>query len=63
MVEESGNKSAKLVCCCQKILLVQPSSAAVERVFSLLNSGFGDQWEQSLQDYIEASVMLRYNKR
>ena len=34
----------------KKILLVQPSSAAVERVFSLLNSGFGDQQEQSLQD-------------
>ena len=47
----------------KKILLVQPSSAALEQVFFLLNSGFGDQWEQSLQDYIEASVMLRYNKR
>jgi len=45
----------------KKILLVQPSSAAVERVFSLLNSGFVDQQEQSLQNYIEASVMLRYN--
>jgi len=38
------------------ILLVKPSSAAVEHVFSLLNSGFGDQ---KVQDYIEASVMLR----
>jgi len=47
----------------KKILLVQPSSAAVERVFSLLNSAFGDQQDQSLQDYIEASVMLRYNNR
>ena len=45
----------------KKVLLVQPSSGAVERVFSLLNSSFGDQQEQSLQDYIEASVMLRYN--
>ena len=42
---ESGNKSAKLV---QKNLLLQPSSAAVERVFSLLNSGFGTQQEQLL---------------
>jgi len=60
MVEESGNKSAKLVCCCRKIFAC---SAIVRLVFSLLNSGFGDQQEQSLQDYIEASVMLRYNKR
>ena len=47
----------------KKLLLVQPSSGAVERVFLLLNSSFGDQQEQSLQDYIEASVMLRYNHR
>jgi len=37
----------------KKILAIQPSSAAVERVFSLLNSGFGDQQENSLKDYIE----------
>ena len=47
----------------KSILAVQPSSAAVERAFSLLNSGFSDQQEQLLQDYIEASVMLRYNKQ
>ena len=47
----------------KKLLRVQPSSSAVERVFSPLNSSFGDQQEQSLQDYIEASVMLRYNHR
>ena len=47
----------------KKILVVQPSSAAVERVFSPLKASFGDQQEQSLQDYIEASVMLRYNFR
>ena len=45
----------------KSILAVQPSSAVVERAFSLLNSGFNDQQEQSLQDYIEASAMLRYN--
>ena len=45
----------------KKILAVQPSSASVERVFSLLNLSFGEQQEQALQDYIEASVMLRYN--
>jgi len=61
MTEKPRKKSANLVCCSKKILLVQPFSAAVECAFSLLNSGFADQQEQSLQDYIEASVMSRYN--
>ena len=42
-------------------LLVQPSSAAAERVFSLLKSSFGDQQETTLQDYIETSLMLQFN--
>ena len=46
----------------RKVALVQPSSAAAERVFSILNSTFGAQQEQSLQDYIESSLMLQYNK-
>ena len=29
--------------------------------FPLLNSGFGNQQKQSLQDNIQASVLLRYN--
>ena len=41
-------------------LLVQPSSAAAERVFSLLKSSFGDQQEAALQDYIETSLMLQH---
>ena len=47
----------------RKVLLVQPSSAASERVFSLLKSSFGDQQDSTLQDYIEASLMLQYNKQ
>ena len=47
----------------KKVLLVQPSSAACERVFSLLNNSFRDQQQSSLQDYIETSVMMQYNKR
>lgn len=47
----------------KKILLVQPSSAAAEQVFSLLKASFGEQQESSLQDYIESSLMLQYNKR
>ena len=46
----------------KRVLLLQPSSAAAERVFSLLNSSFGNQQDNSLQDYIESSVMLQYNK-
>ena len=47
----------------RKVLVVQPSSAASERVFSLLNSSFGHQQNSALQDYIETSLMLQYNNR
>ena len=46
----------------RQVLLVQPSSAASERVFSLLTNSFGERQQSSLQDYIEASMMLQYNK-
>ena len=46
-----------------QIVLVQPSSAAAERVFSLLSSPFTSQQESSLEDYIQLSVMLQYNYR
>ena len=42
----------------RKILLLQPSSAAAERVFSVLNNSFGDQQLSSLEDYLEASIMM-----
>ena len=45
----------------KNLLLIQPSSASAERVFSLLTNAFGSQQESALQDYLEASVMLRYN--
>ena len=45
----------------KKILLVQPSSAAAERVFSMLTTSFGHLQNQSLNDYIELSLMLQYN--
>ena len=47
----------------QRSLLVQPSSAAAERVFSILNSSFGDKQQHALEDYIEASIQLQYNCR
>ena len=45
------------------VLLVQPSSAAAERVFSLLKASFGLQQDASLNDYIQTSFMLQYNYR
>ena len=45
------------------VLLVQPSSAAAERVFSILQSSFAMQQQSSLEDYVEVSVMLQYNSR
>ena len=37
--------------------------SAAERVFSMLNRSFGDQQQNSLEDYVEATIMLQYNKR
>ena len=42
----------------RKVLLVQPSFVASERVFSLLKSSFNPQQQSSLQDYIEISLVL-----
>jgi len=39
------------------------SSAAAERVFSLLKACFSDQHDSCLQDYVQASLMMQYNKR
>jgi len=46
----------------RKVLLVQPSSPASERVFSLLKASFNPQQQSPLQDYIEASLMLQCNR-
>ena len=47
----------------RRIALCQPSSAAAERVFSLLQCTFGDRQDLALEVYVEASLMLQYNKR
>ena len=46
----------------EEAALVMCSSAAVERVFSLLNNSFDDSQQSSLNDYKESSVMIRYNE-
>ena len=47
----------------KKVLLVQPSSGAAERVFSIFNSSFNDQQEHALVDSLQANVMTQYKKR
>ena len=46
-----------------KLVVVQPSSAAAERAFSMLTAMFGEQQHDALEDYIETSLMLRVNDR
>mmetsp|Transcript_18603 Transcript_18603/g.54513 ORF Transcript_18603/g.54513 Transcript_18603/m.54513 type:complete len:172 (+) Transcript_18603:2232-2747(+) len=45
------------------VFAMAPSSAACERVFSLLKSMFGDDQSSALADMLQGSLMLRYNKR
>ena len=52
----SWKKAAKMV------LTVQPSSAAAERVFSLLEAATGDQQSQLLEDNLQLAIMLQYNR-
>ena len=56
--ERPGWSSAAL-----KAFLVQPSSAAAERVFSLLKNAFGEQQQSSLHDLVTATLMVQYNRR
>ena len=45
-------------------LSIAPSSAAVERIFSLSKNMFGDAQLSALTtDYVQGSLMLRANKR
>jgi hypothetical protein len=45
------------------VVLVQPSSAAAERVFSLVSSLFNQQQERMMSDVMRSSLYLRYNNR
>ena len=47
----------------KQVLLVQPSSAAAERPFSLLSATLSDQQDTALADNLQNSVRLQYNKR
>ena len=43
------------------ILLIAPSSAAIERAFSILTQGFSDSQATAKEDYKQAAVRIRYN--
>ena len=60
---QSNGGSLAIEACKVFITLIQPSSAAAERVFSLLASSFNNNQESALEDYIQTSVMLQYNHR
>ena len=47
---------------CKTALLIQPSSAAAERVYSLLNNSLKKKQARALEDYIETLIMLQYNR-
>ena len=49
--------------CLKFIALVQPSSAAAERVFALLRAKFSSYQESTLEDYKACSVMMEFNRR
>ena len=51
----NGDALPNWACAAKKILLLQYSSATLERVFSLLKCLFGEQQDNSLQDYMETS--------
>jgi hypothetical protein len=45
------------------VLAHSPSSAAAERVFSILNNSFDNDQKRAKADYMEISLQLQYNKR
>ena len=45
------------------IFALAPSSAASERVFSLVKSMFGIEQLTAMADFVQGSLMLRYNQR
>ncbi|CAH3163136.1 unnamed protein product, partial [Porites lobata] len=53
-LEESYQESAAV----KQVLLVQPSSAAAVRAFSLLSAAFNVQQDSALADYLQASTLF-----
>ena len=53
----SWSKAFLMVC------TLSSSSAAAERVFSLLKASFTAQQSNTLEDHVETAIMLQFNKR
>ena len=53
----------KLFVWAQYVCSFLTSSAAVERVFSILKSSFTERQERSLEDLVKLSLMRQYNNR
>ena len=60
---KSGNKMPAWRKAARIVLAIPPTSAASERVFSLLEAMFGKDQDATLSDLIQGALMLRYNKR
>ena len=45
------------------VFAISPNSASCERVSALLRNLFGEKQVSALSDYLQASLMLNYNKR
>ncbi|KAK3280462.1 hypothetical protein CYMTET_11697 [Cymbomonas tetramitiformis] len=58
-----GNTIPKWSAAARIVFALSPNSCPCERVFSLLESMFGSGQETALADYLQAALMLRYNKR
>ena len=46
-----------------KLFLHMPSSASVERVFSVLKNIIGDQQSNGLKDLVEGTMLINFNQR
>ena len=44
-----------------EVAVLQPFSAAAERVSSILNRSFNDSQNHALQDSVETSVMMQFH--
>lgn len=48
---------------CHYLITFPPSSASVERLFSISQNSFTDKQTVSLEDYVSLSLMYQYNNR
>jgi len=59
---KNGTKFPAWRAAAKKIFTIAPTSAAAERVFSLLNGAVSDRQEGLLDDHLEAMLLLRFNE-